>query len=517
MTTDIFLILIFVGIAFAGAMFVFRSRNSAGSAQERSAEIETLKQQLESVRAQYNSLLEKYAGDQRELEIKRERVQSLEASGADLQRKLADAHAELKGLNERLSAAVANSEGYLKKLSEADKKVDDLTSRAMEAEKERSVLQEAVRLNKIVLSDLEEKSKKADASLREAFENVSRKVMSENAEKFSEKSRIELENMLKPFKETLESTKGELQQSKGAAKEHEDALKKQVQKIIDEADLLTRVFKGRDFKAFGNLGEELLEAVLNAAGLARGSHYEVQASRQNEDEKNLYPDIIVNLPDNKHLILDSKASLKNYNLAVTSEDKKAQKEFMESFVDDILGHVESLHEKHYPGLKGVRSPDFVMMYIPFEQAFLAALEVNPTLVVDAMRMKVAIVTNGTLLATLRTVSYVWSLHTQQQSAEKIAKHGGLMLDKFINFVDDLQKARNAVRSCQKSVDAAWNKLSDGNANLISQAKKLHSMGVQGKKTPDGVVFQHATIDEDLEMEAEDVEVEAAVEAEAESA
>ena len=515
MKTDIPLILIFGVIAFASAFLVFRFRSSVRVSQEQSAMADALREELELLRTQYKSLLEKHAGDQRELAIKRESVESLEASAVNLQCKLTDAQAEVNGLTERLSAALMNYEGYAKKLSEAEKKVDELRSRALEAEKERSVLEEAVRLKEIAFNDLDERTKKTDASLREAFENVSRKVMSENAEKFSEKSRVELENLLKPFKETLESTKGELQQSKGAAKEHEDVLKKQVQKIVDEADLLTRVFKGRDFKTFGDLGEELLEAVLHAAGLGRGSHYEVQAQRQNEDDRNLKPDIIVNLPDNKHLILDSKASLKNYNLAVTAEDKKAQRQFMDSFVDDILAHVEELHEKHYPGLTGVRSPDFVMMYIPFEQAFLAALEIAPNLVVDAMRMKVAIVTNGTLLATLRTVSYVWSLHKQQQGAEKIAKQGGEMLTKFINFVDDLQKARNAVRSCQKSVDAAWNKLSDGNKNLISQAKKLHSMGVEGKKKPTAAIFHQHTLEEDDQVPSDEAESEV-VEADAES-
>jgi DNA recombination protein RmuC len=517
MTTETLLVLIVAGIAFVTAFLVMRSRNSNGNAQEASPAVSApLRLELESLRGQYNSLLEKNAGDQRELALKRERVESLEATGNDLQRMLADAQGEVKGLQERSTAALRNSEDIAKKLSDAERKLEEITSRALEAEKERSVFREAVRLKEIAFNDLEERTKKNDASLREAFENVSRKVMSENAEKFSEKSRIELENMLKPFKETLESTKGELQQSKGAAKEHEDTLKKQVQKIVDEADLLTRVFKGRDIKAFGDLGEDLLESVLHAAGLGRGAHYEVQAQRQNEDERNLKPDILVNLPDNKHLILDSKASLKNYNLAVTAEDKKEQKQFMEAFVEDILERVEELHEKHYPGLKGVRSPDFVMMYVPFEQAFLAALEIKPSLVMDAMRMKVAIVTNGTLLATLRTVSYVWSLHNQQRNAEKIAKQGGLMLDKFINFVDDLQKVRNSIKSCHNSVDAAWKKLYDGNGNLVSHAKTLHSMGVEGKKKPTAPVFRNCAEDEEIQMEAEEAEEEASFEAEAEN-
>lgn len=516
MTIELVVLLIGVGLVFVGSLWVLRSRGGSAYAHAEAAEVEALKREVEDLRHNYSSLSERYAADQRELEIKRERVEKLESGERELHGRLSEALVDVKGLQERSSAALKHAEQSSTKLFEAEQKLEEVTKSLRDAERDRSVLRESVRLKEIAFSELEERAKKTDAHLREAFENVSRKIMSENAEKFSEKSRVELENLLKPFKETLESTKGELQQSKGAAKEHEDALKKQVEKIVEEADALTRVFKGRDMKAFGDLGEELLERVLNAAGLARGTHYEVQAIKQDDDEKTFKPDVIVNLPDDKHLIIDSKAVLKNYNNAVTAEDKKAQKEFLEANVDDILARAKELHEKHYPGLKTVRSPDFVLMYIPFEQAFLAALELRPTLVEEAMRMKVALVTNGTLLATLRTVSYVWSLHNQQKNAERIAKQGGLMLDKFINFVNDLKKARNAVESCHKSVDDAWRKLSDGNANLISQAKKLHSLGVEGKKRPEGGVFQQCAIDDDIEIEGEELEGQGELEEQAES-
>ena len=500
MTTEILLFFVFVAVAGPCAIFVLRFHVNGAQAQKASAEVEDVRRTLASLQVQYNSLLERHAGDQRELLIKREGVCNLEANQEALQRSLADSLSEVTGLTARLSGALANAEQLNHKLSYAEQKIVNLTRGLHEAENERSVLRETVRVKELAFTELQGTLKKNDADLQQAFENASRKVMAENAEKFSEKSRVELEVLLKPFKETLEATKGELQQSKGAAKEHEDALKKQVANIVAQADALTRVFKGRDMKAFGDLGEELLERVLNAAGLARGMHYEVQAIRQDEDEKNFKPDVIVNLPDDKHLIIDSKAVLKNYNNAVTADDKKAQKHYLEANVTDILNRVKELHEKHYPGLRSVRSPDFVLMYIPFEQAFLAALELRPSLVEEAMRMKVAIVTNGTLLATLRTVSYVWSLHTQQRNAEAIAKQGGRMLDKFINFVDDLQKARNAVRSCHKSVDEAWKKLHEGNANLVSEAMKLHSMGVEGKKKPEAQVFQQCMVDEDIESE-----------------
>ena len=509
MTTEVLLVFAFMGVGLIVAFWALRPREASSGSADESAACEALRGELESLRAQYNGLLEKHAGDQRELEMQRQSVQRLEASERAARGELTQALSENKGLSERLSAASARAEQSEAKLTAAERTIEEFRKKLNVADQERSALSTTVKLKEESIRELDGKLMRTDAQLKEAFENVSRKVMAENAEKFSEKSRIDLENILKPFKETLELTKGELQQSKGAAKEHEDALKKQVAKIVEEADALTRVFRGRDLKAFGDLGEELLERVLNAAGLARGTHYEVQAKKQDDEDRSFKPDVIVKLPDEKHLIIDSKAVLKNYNAAVTAEDKKAQREFLEANVSDIRDRVKELHDKHYPKLKSVRSPDFVLMYVPFEQAFLAALEQCPMLVEESMRMKVAIVTNSTLLATLRTVSYVWSLHNQQRNAENIAKQGGRMLDKFINFVDDLQKVGNAIDSCHSSFDEAWKKLSTGNGNLVSQAKKLHSMGVEGKKKPQHTLF-HECVEEDC-LDEESSERESPVE------
>jgi DNA recombination protein RmuC len=257
-------------------------------------------------------------------------------------------------------------------------------------------------------------------------------------------------------------------------------------------------------QAFGELGEGLLEGVLTAAGLARGTHYQVQAQLEGDDQEALRPDVIVNLPDGKHLVIDAKANLKSYNFAVTAEDKQVRRQYMEAHVSDILARVRELQRKHYDKLKSVKSPDFVLMYIPFEQAYMAALEVRPTLVEDAIRQKVAIVTNSTLLATLRTVSYVWTLDLQQRNAELIAKQGGKMLDKIINFAEDLEKVRKAAGVCQQQAENAWSKLVGGPGNLKSHALKLAKLGVKGKKPLEGPIFETHEDDEVAEGELEQV-------------
>jgi DNA recombination protein RmuC len=329
-----------------------------------------------------------------------------------------------------------------------------------------------------------------EARLKQDFEALSNKLLTENSTAFRKQSREELDTILKPLKEALESTKGELAKSKGEAEKHNELLVKQVERIIAEADTLTRVFKGGNPKAFGDLGEELLDGVLRASGLQEGVHYECQKGTFDEHDARKRPDVIVQLPGGKHLIIDSKASLNNYNESANAEDKTIKESYLAAHVRDIQKHVKDLKTKHYPKLSGVRSPDFVLMYIPFEQAYIAAMEACPNLSAEALNEGVAIVTNTTLIATLRTVSHVWRLVGQQRNAELIAAQGTSLYDKFCGFVNDLEALGKALDNCQERYDHAFKKLSSGKGNLIKQAQRLHELGVKGtKELPQSLVSQ----------------------------
>jgi DNA recombination protein RmuC len=329
-----------------------------------------------------------------------------------------------------------------------------------------------------------------EARLKQDFEALSNKLLSENSSAFRKQSREELDTILKPLKEALDSTKGELAKSKGEAEKHNELLVKQVERIIAEADTLTRVFKGGNPKAFGDLGEELLDGVLRASGLQEGTHYQCQKSSVDDESTRKRPDVIVNLPEGKHLIIDSKASLNNYNECVNAEDKVTKETYLAAHVRDIQKHVKDLRDKHYTRLSGVRSPDFVLMYIPFEQAYAAAMEARPNLWAEALDHGVAIVTNTTLIATLRTVTHVWRLLDQQQNAEEIAAQGGILYDKFCGFVSDLEGVGKALDTCQERYSNAFKKLSNGKGNLMMQADRLRKLGVKGtKEIPQSLVNQ----------------------------
>jgi DNA recombination protein RmuC len=335
-----------------------------------------------------------------------------------------------------------------------------------------------------------------EAQLKQDFEALSNKLLSENSSTFRKQSREELDLILKPLKEALESTKGELAKSKGEAEKHNELLVKQVERIVAEADTLTRVFKGTNPKAFGDLGEELLDGVLRASGLQEGVHYESQTGSLDDEQSRKRPDVIVKLPEGKHLIIDSKASLNNYNQSVNAEDKAVKESYLAAHVRDIQKHVKGLKTKHYPKLAGVRSPDFVLMYIPFEQAYIAAMEARPTLSAEALNDGVAIVTNTTLVATLRTVTHVWRLVEQQHNAELIAAQGSKLYDKFCGFVGDLEGLGRALDSCQERYSDAFKKLSSGRGNLIRQAHLLHKLGVKGtKELPQALVREEERDDE----------------------
>lgn len=495
MSVEWLAVLVFLGATALALAWVLRPRGSVSGHDDVHA-------QSEALRSEISALAERHAGNERELSLARERVAGLESRERELLEQLSVATNKQGETEGRFTAALKEIDDLKGQRQELLTKLEEAVSIKNNLDTQIGVLSETVRLKEQSLAELEARRRKADEELKLVFENLSQRLLRESSDKFSERSKSELESLLKPFKETLELTKGELAQSKGAAKEHQEVLIKQVERIREEADALTRVFKGHSMQAFGELGEDLLERVLTAAGLARGPHYEVQTQIDEGEDGAFRPDVIVKLPDGKHLVIDAKATLKNYNLAVTAEDRKVRKQYLEANVSDIQARVKELNKKHYDKLKSVNSPDFVLMYLPFEQAYIAALELCPTLVEDAMRKKVAIVTNSTLLATLRTVSYVWTLDLQQRNAALIAEQGGKLLDKIVGFTEDMYKVINAANNCQSYAQRAWKKLFDGNGNLKAQAQKLKELGVKGKKPLSGPLFE---VPEDIEVEAEALE------------
>lgn len=450
---------------------------------------------LAEIQARRDALEQEIAQLRNELSVALTTQAAAERSFTEVRSRLEDTNQELKTVRAELSSAsttLSSREATLKAmhaerstaLEEAEKlraSCESLRTGNINLEKQLAAATSELQAQRRMAAEREAEQAAREAQLKQDFEALSNKLLSENTNTFRKQSREELDVILKPLKEALESTKGELAKSKGEAEKHNELLVKQVERIVAEADTLTRVFKGTNPKAFGDLGEELLDGVLRASGLQEGVHYESQRGSLDDEHARKRPDVIIKLPQDKHLIIDSKASLNNYNQSVNAEDRALKETYLAGHVRDIQKHIKDLKTKHYPKLAGVRSPDFVLMYIPFEQAYIAAMEARPTLSAEALRDGVAIVTNTTLVATLRTVTHVWRLVEQQHNAELIAAQGGRLYDKFCGFVGDLEGLGRALDSCQERYNDAFKKLSSGRGNLIKQAHMLHKLGIKGTK------------------------------------
>jgi DNA recombination protein RmuC len=312
------------------------------------------------------------------------------------------------------------------------------------------------------------------------FEAVANKLLVDNSAKFGQQSAESLDKLLAPLRENLKDFKSRLEGVHTATVEQNALLKDQVGRIGLEAANLSKALKG-DVKVLGNWGENMLDQILEKSGLQLGVHYRRQAAEQEHEGGSRFLDVVVNLPEGKHLVIDSKVSLKAYeeHINCTSEAQRAQR--LQAHVDSIRAHFKSLGAKRYHDLLGINAPDFVLMYIPVEAAFFAAVGQEPGLFSEALDRNVVLTTNSTLLATLRTVAHVWRLADQRKNALEIADRGGRLYDKFVGFIEDLESVRAAFKESQTSLEDAFRKLHTGPGNLVGQAEKLKALGIKASK------------------------------------
>lgn len=484
-------VLILIAVAFitsavvsSAIVFLRRGREISSAADDATSDLiqrcSQLEAELGQIKALHQEGITALALSEQALTDLRQRY---EHQGGELALARRDLSIAQEGLASREATLSALKTELVKVTSERQSLIERgevLLNTNTELQKQQAALQSSLEAQQRTMLEFEQRRKEDEARLKEAFEGLSSKLLNENSTKFRESSREELGNILKPLKEALDTTKSELAKAKGEAEKQNQFLVQQVERIGAQAETLTKVFRGENIKSFGDLGENLLERVLQAAGLSRGTHYSMQEEFKGDDGERLRPDIIVKLPGDKCFVIDSKASLKNYNSAANTDDQAVRKQLLEMQIKDIQNHVKGLASKHYGKLKGLNSPDFVMMYLPFEQAYIAAIELHPSLCEEAIAQGVAIVTNSTLLVALRTVSYVWTLERQQRSTAQIVEHAGKMLDKFNGFVGDLEDLGRALKTCQAQYSGAINKLSEGRGNLISRAQKLTTLGVKSK-------------------------------------
>jgi DNA recombination protein RmuC len=339
------------------------------------------------------------------------------------------------------------------------------------------------------------------------FQSISNQVLMNNAEHFNKASSENLERILSPLKERIKEFEAKVDLTYEKTLKESVSLKEQItqlaslnQQMSQDALNLTKALKGES-KTQGNWGEYLLESLLEKSGLRKGVHYEREEVRQNDEQKVYRPDVIVRLPDTKHLVIDSKLSLVAYEAYCSCEDDDQLEAYLRSHIGSIRTHFADLGRKNYHRLSGLNSPDFVLMYIPIEPAFNLALQHDHDIFTDAFEKNIVLVTTSTLLATLRTVAGVWKQEDQKRNVLKIAEESGKLYDKFVGFVDDLKTIGKHLENSQGAYNAAMNKLTDGKGNLIRRVEILKELGARTTKTIDELLLQEAQItpsDEDTE-------------------
>lgn len=335
------------------------------------------------------------------------------------------------------------------------------------------------------------------ASFLQQFSSVSNQVLINNAEHFKKASAENLENILTPLKERIKEFETKVDTTYEKSLRENIALKEQItmlahlnQQISQDAINLTKALKG-ERKTQGNWGEYLLEVLLEKSGLRKGEHYQREVVLRNDENKIYRPDVIVNLPGQKHLIIDSKVSLLAYDAYCNCEDETLQQAHLISHIQSIRSHYQELSKKEYQHLSGLQSPDFVLMYIPIEPAFNLAMQHDRDMFIEALNANIVFVTTSTLLATLRTVEGVWKQESQKNNVLRIAKESGLLYDKFVGFVEDLKLIGRHLESSHTSYQAAMNKLTDGKGNLIKKVEQLKNLGARTTKSLDNTLLKEA--------------------------
>ena len=355
-------------------------------------------------------------------------------------------------------------------------------------------LQNAIRLEAELNTERKQVQHRID-SLNEAkealtnqFKNLANEILEDKTKKFTEQNAQQLDTLLKPLQTKLTEFKEQVSNSYEKESRERFALKNEIErlanlnlKMSDEARSLTNALKG-DSKIQGNWGELVLESILESSGLRKGEEYLVQDSHTQADGSRLQPDVIIKLPEGRHLVIDSKVSITAYarHTEAASVDE-ADKELI-AHIQSIRQHIQGLSGKNYAGIADLASVDFVLMFIPIEPAFLSALKSAPNLYQEALSKNIVLVCPSTLMATLRTVAHLWRQDQQNKNAMEIARQCANLYDKFVGFVEDLEQIGKRLDQAQSSYHDAFNKLKSGKGNLIKAAEKVKELGVKPNKT-----------------------------------
>lgn len=423
------------------------------------AELEIIKKQLENEKQQTASL-------RNELETSLRKSTQVETSLQHEQQK------------------VISEQNHQKELQT---KLESLQSRFDAQREELLNLQATLKTTDEKLQNQQTEMDRLQKKFQLEFENVANKILDINSAKFTEKNNHDMQKLLSPFQDKLNSFEKKVEETYEKGLKDQTDMRSELKrlqelnhKISEEAHSLTKALQA-DNKQQGNWGEMILDKVLERSGLREGIEFSKQHSTENDEGKRYQPDVVINLPEDKHIIIDSKVSLIAYTNCVNSTNPNEQEAHKKDHLQSLKNHVKGLSEKHYSNLKGVNSPDFVLMFLPIESSFSMAVEADNDLYNFAWDKKVVIVSPSTLLATLRTVASIWKQENQTKNTLEIAKAGGDLYDKFVGFVEDMEKIGKNLETTRNSYESAFKKLTAGSGNLVTKTEKLRKLGAKASK------------------------------------
>ena len=325
------------------------------------------------------------------------------------------------------------------------------------------------------------------------FENIATKILKERSDEFSVSNHKNLSEILNPLKERIQLFEKKVDETYDKELRDKISLREEVRKltelntrISEEANNLTKALKG-DVKKQGNWGEVILERVLERSGLTKGQEYEREEVVDGADYNVQRPDVIIHLPDNKHIIIDSKVSLVAFERLMSAEAEEKKVIYLKDHINSLRSHVKLLSEKNYQNAQNINTPDFVLMFLPIEASFSVAVQGDSEIFAYAWERKIVIVSPTTLLATLRTISSIWKQENQTKNAQEIARLSGTLYDKFIGFAEDMTRIKTNIDRTSGAYDDAMKKMKDGSGNIIRTAEKIKELGAKtgNKALPPG--------------------------------
>ena len=351
---------------------------------------------------------------------------------------------------------------------------------------------------------LEKELEQTQEKLRAEFKNTATNIFEDFSNKFTVQSEKKIGDLLNPLRDRLGEFQKKIDDSFATQGKEQHSLKAEIEKIVLQTDGLTRALRG-DVKAQGNWGEVMLERILEESGLRAGEDYIIQGTGMglnNADGGRLQPDVIVNLPDKKHIIVDSKVSLTAYERYCNESDENLRQIQIKEFVRSIKNHVNSLEQKRYQDIEKLGTPDFVMMFLPIEGAYSLAVQADSELHRYAWDRNIILVCPSLLFAMLRTIASVWKMEQQNKNTLEIARQGGALYDKFAGFLGDMEEIHKHINNLHKAYDNANNKLVSGRGNILNQAEKLKMLGAKTTKSlPKSL---KANLEEDVKEDIEEM-------------